>query len=155
MGPVVDLQLVTPSDKVPGSVEFSFRHFLTVPHSQEAREALDNPLDQHHIVKLIKVKRKLKMEIIDSTHSLTSEYFTTSKLAGHSLCWIAPVFSIDLCWHSSVKEIIFTKSTKMCSHEKFALYVHCVCPAVKENFVKREAMTSLGWQLTGSGRYYR
>merc|ERR1711899_264434 len=96
LGPVVDLQLVAPSEKVPGGVEFSVRHFLTVPHSQEAREALDNPLDQHHIVKLTKVKGKLKMEIIDSIHSVTSEYFTTNKLAGHSLCWIAPVFSIDL-----------------------------------------------------------
>ena len=132
---------------MPDGVEFSVRHFLTVSHSQEAREALDNPLDQHHIVKLIKVKRKLKMEIIDSIHSVTSEYFTTSKLSGHSLCWIAPVFSIDLCWHSSVKEIIFTKSTKMCSHEKFALNVHCVCPAVKENFVKRELDKSIYFLL--------
>ena len=139
LGPVVDLELLDPSDKVPTDVEFSIRHFLTVPNSLEAQVALDNPEDQHHIVKLTKVNGKLELEIIDSIHSVTSEYFSTSKLSGRSLCWIAPVFSIDLCWHSSLKEIIFTKSTKKCSHEKFSLDVHCVCPSAKEAFEKRLA----------------
>ena len=82
LGPVVELELVNPLDKVPDGVEFSIRHFLTVPHSPEAHEALDNPEDEHQIVKLTKVEGRLEVQVIDSIHSVTSEYFTTRKLAG-------------------------------------------------------------------------
>ena len=37
LSPVVELELVDPLVKVPDGVEISIRHFLTVPHSEEAR----------------------------------------------------------------------------------------------------------------------
>ena len=137
LGPVVELELVDSLEKVPEGVEISIRHFLTVPHSAEAREALDNPEDQHHVVKLSKVNGKLELQIIDSIQSVTSEYFTTRKLSGQSLCFVTMMFPLNLCWHSSVKEIIFTKHAKKCSHEGYSLNVYCVCPSAKEVFEKQ------------------
>ena len=123
LGPVVELELANPLDKVPDGVEVSIRHFLTVPHSPEAHEALDNPEDEHQIVKLTKVEGRLEVQVIDSIQSVTSEYFSTRKLAGQSLCFVTMMFPINLCWHSSVKEIIFTKHAKKCSHEGYSLNV--------------------------------
>ena len=137
LGPVVELELVNPLEKVPDGVEISIRHFLTVPHSPEAHEALDNPEDEHQIVKLTKVEGRLELQVIDSIHSVTSEYFTTRKLAGKSLCFVTMMFPINFCWHSSVKEIIFTKHAKKCSHEGYSLNVYCVCPSAKEAFEKQ------------------
>ena len=124
-------------EKVPDGVEISIRHFLTVPHSREAREVLDNPEDQHHVVKLSKVKGKLALQVIDSIQSFTSEYFSTRKLSGQSLCFVTMMVPINLCWHSSVKEIVFTKHAKKCSHEGYSLNVYCVCPSAKETFEKQ------------------
>ena len=94
LGPVVELELVNPLDKVPDDVEISIRHFLTVPHTPDAHEASDDPDDKHEIVKLTKVNGRLEMKVIDTIHSVTSEYFTTRKLSGKSLCWVTTTFWI-------------------------------------------------------------
>ena len=136
LGPVVQLELENPSDKVPEDVEISIRHFLTVPHSPENQEALDSPDDQHQIVKLTKVKGRFEMEVIDSIQSVTSDYFTTGKLSGQSLCWITSTGTAER-EQSSSTEIVVTKNITMCSHQRYALDVWCVCPSAKDAFEKK------------------
>ena len=136
LGPVVQLELENPSDKVPEDVEISIRHFLTVPHSPENQEALDSPDDQHQIVKLTKVKGRFEMEVIDSIQSVTSDYFTTGKLSGQSLCWITSTGTAE-CKHNFETEIVVTKNIKMCSHQRYALDVWCVCLSAKDAFEKK------------------
>ena len=147
LGPVVELELVRPANMVPDGVKISIRHFLTVPHSREAQEALYNSEDQHHIVKLTMVEGRLEMKVLETIHSVTSEYFSTENLSGQSLCWVTPVFSLyHACLHSSLKEIIFTKDPQKCSHEGYSLNAYCVCPSAKEGFVKQ--VEDLGQELT-------
>ena len=90
LGPVVDIELVDPPDKTPPGVVFGVKHFLTIPNSPEVRESLEDG-DQshsHYFVKMTKTDGEHKMEIIDSTVGVTSQYFITDKLAGRSLCKI-------------------------------------------------------------------
>ena len=87
---MVDVELVSPLDQTPPGVVFGIKHLLTIPNFQEAREAFEEETNshRHYIIKMTKNGKEHDMEIIDSTTSITSQYFTTEKLAQRSLCKI-------------------------------------------------------------------
>ena len=141
LGPVVDVELVDPPDKAPHGVVFGIKHLLTVPNSPDVREALEEDAysHRHHIVKMTEKNGKHEMEIIDSVVSVTSQYFVTKKLEGKPLCkitsaWLPWGGSTHECTHSSLKNVIVTKSAGKCPHEMNMLYAWCVCEGSKKQF---------------------
>ena len=143
LGPVVDIELVDPPDRVPLGVEFGIKHFLTVPNSLETQEAVEKASGadhRHYIIKLTKRKGKHELEEIDFTTNISSEYFTTTKFAGRPLCKISsawfPWGDRHECSHSSLKKIVITKKKTKCPHEDRSLYLWCVCKASEKEFEK-------------------
>ena len=143
LGPVVDIELVDPPDKTPPGVIFGVKHFLTIPNSPEVRESLEegDQSHSHYFVKMTKTDGEHKMEIIDSTVGVTSQYFITDKLAGRSLCKITSAWfgfgSNPECTHSSTKNVYVTKSVGRCPHMKNSLFVWCVCSGSEKDFEKK------------------
>ena len=141
MGPVVDVELVSPPDQTPSGVVFGIKHLLTIPNFQEAREAFEEGTNSHnhYIIKMTKIGKGHKMEIIDSTTSVTSHYFITAKLAQRSLCkitsaWLPWGGSTEKCTHGNLKDIVVTQKVGRCPHKNHSLYIWCICPSSKNQF---------------------
>ena len=141
LGPVVDIELVDPPDRTPPGVVFGIKHFLTVPNSPEVREALEEEANSHshYIIKMTEKNGKHEMEVIDSTTSITSQYFVTEKLEGRSLCklmatWMPWGGQTYECTHSSPKYVVVTQKVGRCPHRKNSLYVWCYCPGSLKEF---------------------
>ena len=158
MGPVVDIELEDPQEKVPPGVVFGIKHFLTVPNSFETPETERRKKKKgksgesghrHSMIKLTKRNGKHELEEIDYTTNISSQYFTTTKFAGGSLCKITSAClrqgTFNKCSYSSLKKLIIT-TTSRCPHERHSLYLWCVCRGSEKEFEK--AIKERGEQKT-------
>ena len=140
MGPIVEIELVEPYSVVPQDVTFHIQHFLSVPHCPEANNELMTDGDAHDIVKVTKVGDTLTIESIDSHAQLDSEYLSTERLQGQTLCHITTAWlwgeGKKECIHSSLKRIVVTSEKEMCPHQQGTLAVWCYCDAAEERFEK-------------------
>ena len=122
----MELELISPPDKIPTGVIFSVKHLMMVPSSPEIENCLQASDDIHSLVKIKKAGGNLETEIIEDFGSITSEYFTTGKLQNQSLCFITTVGRPE-CLHSSIKRITIVQDRQMCPSEKNALAAYIAC----------------------------
>ena len=131
LGPVMEIELVSPLDVVPKDIEIGVKHFLTVPEKTYFENAIYQEDKTHRVVKLTKGNSSFQIEHIDTKFKVSSEYFRTKNFVGKSLCHITTTAGIENheCLHASVKKFYVTERQDLCPHLKFNLKVFCVCEA--------------------------
>jgi hypothetical protein len=87
LGPIVEMELVSPADKIPEGVKISVKHFLTLPNSAEVISCLESEEDQHNIVKITKIGEDLNIEKFGDFRTVNTEHFETYELQNQSLCY--------------------------------------------------------------------
>ena len=136
LGPVMEIELVSPLDVVPKDTEIGVKHFLTVPEKTYFENAIYQEDKTHRVVKLTKGNSGFEIEHIDTKCKVSSEYFRTKNFVGKSFCHVTTTAGIENheCLHASVKKFYVTERQDLCPHLKFNLKVFCVCKAVEEHF---------------------
>jgi len=141
-GPMVDIHLVEPPDKLPPGVEIGIKHFLSVPHSPDIRDGLEADNHSHHFLKATNVEGKLEIEVIESFPEIRSSYFTTKKLKSQPLCqivsgWFGIGKEDARCSHPSPKQLVLTQMEERCPHRPNSLYLWLKCGASDSDFKKK------------------
>ena len=129
----MDLDLDESYEVVPEGVIIAPLHYLTIPHSQETRETLENSEDIHTIVKITETENGFDLKTFGEFKQVVSEHcFQTQELVGQKLCYLTTASWFRRggearCYHSSIKTISVTKCKEKCPHSEDALvaYVHC------------------------------
>ena len=146
-GPMVDVHLKKPTEKLPPGVQIGIKHFLAVPSCPEVREAWEEDNHEHHFLKVTKTKKgRLNIEIIDTFKEVTSNFFITEKLQNQSLCQLAVGLSFKrfsfmrkpTCSHNSPKSFVLTQAKGRCPHREHSLFLWCVCDAVDDERFNKE-----------------
>ena len=130
IGPVVDVELLEPPEKIPPGVVISIKHFLSIPQSVVMRQSIQT--HSHQIIKLTKAHHCHEVEVIDVQDDIDSHYLTTDKFAGGHFCKVAATANASECNHSSLTKLIVTKYIGRCSHEPNCLYLFCVCEGAED-----------------------
>lgn len=113
IGPVVDVELLEPPEKIPPGVVISIKHFLSIPQSVVMRQSIQT--HSHQIIKLTKAHHCHEVEVIDVQDDIDSHYLTTDKFAGGHFCKVAATANASECNHSSLTKLIVTKYWEMLS----------------------------------------
>ena len=124
IGPVVDIKLEEPFDKIPPGVVISVKHFLTVPQSSIMKQSIRK--HDHQIMKLTQANQRHEIEVIEVQSEISTQYITTSNFSGRHFCKVTATATSD-CNHSSLARIFISKYMKRCPHENDCLYLFCAC----------------------------
>ena len=132
LGPIVDVHLVEPADKVPEGVTVEIKHFLTIPRDPEVMEYMEGNGHLHDIVK-VDMKNgnpEIKRVGIAQPGLTETNMFSTNGFQGQDFCYVLATDGSYKCMHSSPKIITITQKREMCPHKDGSLSLHCyiTCP---------------------------
>ena len=88
---MVEIEVLSPEDKVPPGVRIGIKHFLTPPKSPEVASFLNQVEDVHSLIKITKEGETYNVQRIEDFKIINAEHFYTLRLQGEKLCHLTTV----------------------------------------------------------------